>query len=101
MSNITNTEIKDFTYYEVRQFFTEENHTLHTLTNNSFRVREKHERVIHNGNATIVILDDGSKGKAKCSPQDDFNKTKGIKIAYLRAKIKSLHKELKSLTKKD
>jgi hypothetical protein len=44
-------------------------------------------------------LDDGTKGVAKCSPEDEFNETKGIKIAYNRAKIKLLQKELNKLIK--
>lgn len=65
----------------------------------SFGIAEKNQRIIFSGNATIVFLDDGTKGVAKCCPEDDFNETKGIKIAYLRAKIKSMQKELKGLTK--
>ena len=99
MNNIAETEVKDIVYYEVRQHFTEENNTLGTIKDDYFRTGEKHERVIYNSNATVVILDDGSKGIAKCSPTDTFNKTQGVKIAYLRAKIKSLQKELKSLAK--
>lgn len=67
--------------------------------NGGFSRKEMKERIIFNGDATIVFLDDGTKGVSKCHPDDDYDKTLGIKIAYNRAKIKFLQKELKNLTK--
>lgn len=99
MSNIVDTEVKEIVYHECKQHFTEKNFTTGETKSTYFKIKPKKEKIIHNKNATIVILDDGCKGVAKCSPEDEFDKTKGIKIAYLRAKIKSLQKELKSLTK--
>jgi hypothetical protein len=55
------------------------------------------KRVIRNGWATIVILEDGSKGVAKCSPDDEYDADKGLEIATLRAEIKSKTRKLKSL----
>lgn len=93
-------EIKTIIYQGTKQYFTEiDERTKEVIKDSSFRTAQKREKVIHNDNATIVILDDGSKGVAKCNPIDDYNKTTGIKIAYLRAKIKSLQKELKVLAK--
>lgn len=100
MKNYTkNPEVKEFTYYETNQRFKENNITEGTYTENSFMIKEKNEKIIHHGNATIVILDDGSKGVAKCCEKDEYDKLKGVKIAYIRAKIKSLQKELKQLVK--
>lgn len=100
MSNQVNeSEVKEIVYSEVRQYFSEKSNLEDEPKVNSFRIREKKEKVIHSGNATIVILDDGSKGVAKCDDIDDYNKVKGIKIAYIRAKMKSLQKELNELTK--
>jgi len=99
MSN-KNAEIKTVTYYGTKQYFKEiDERTKEVIKDSSFKTKLKREKVIHNGNATIVILDDNSKGVSKCCPLDEYNKTKGIKIAYIRAKIKSLQKELKTLVK--
>lgn len=99
MSN-KNAEIKTIKYHGTKQYFTEiDARTKEVIKDSSFRTTPKHEKIIHNENATIVILDDGSKGVAKCMPEDTYDKTTGIKIAYIRAKIKSLQKELKVLTK--
>lgn len=46
------------------------------------------EKVMTNDNTTIVILETGEKGIAKCSPRDNFNLLVGYNIAYSRARIK-------------
>jgi len=56
-------------------------------------------KLITNGNNTIVILDDGCKGFAKCMPSDEYNLDKGIDIAYTKALIKSYQKKLEELIK--
>jgi len=56
-------------------------------------------KLIINGNTTIVILDDGCKGVAKCLPSDEYNLEKGVDIAYTKAMIKSYQKKLKGLVK--
>jgi hypothetical protein len=56
-------------------------------------------KVIYNGNTTIVILEDGSKGISKCLPCDTYDRDKGRDIAYNRATIKSYEKKLKALCK--
>ena len=56
-------------------------------------------KLIINGNTTIVILDDGSKGIAKCLDSDVYDMDKGIDIAYTKAIIKSSQKKLKMLIK--
>lgn len=92
-------EIKEFQYSEMRQYFTETNLTTGDFKSDYFKIPAKSQRVIWSDKATIVILDDGTKGVARCCPEDKHNKLKGLKIAYLRARIKSMQKELKELTK--
>ena len=100
MSNYVNeNEVKEIVYHGVKQYFTEKSNLDCYVKEDYFKTKDKKELVIHNGKATIVILDDGSKGVAKCCPEDEYNKLTGIKIAYIRAKIKSLQKELKTLAK--
>jgi len=56
-------------------------------------------KLIINGNTTIVILDDGCKGVAKCMETDEYDMDKGVDIAYTKAIIKSSQKKLKMLVK--
>jgi len=56
-------------------------------------------KVILNDRVTVVILSDGSKGIAKCLPEDEYDQQKGIEIAFTKAQIKSLNKKLKKLSK--
>lgn len=56
-------------------------------------------KVIYNGDVTIVILEDGSKGVAKRNPNDKYNKQIGHDIAHNRARIKSLHKQIEEISK--
>lgn len=44
------------------------------------------KKVIMNGKCIIVILENGAKGIAKCSPGDTFDKDIGFKIALKRAR---------------
>jgi hypothetical protein len=69
-----------------------------TVEKATFRPRITH-RTIYSKKATIVILPDGTKGVAKCAPDDVYNEEKGHTIALKRAMIKKLNKELKELTK--
>lgn len=77
------------------------------VTNNNGEVIDKQSyhaegskyKVIYNGNTTIVILEDGSKGIAKRNPKDEYDKFLGYKIAMTRAKIAKLQKELEELIK--
>jgi len=93
------TEIIIFEYKRMRQSFDMVNLTTTKELSDSFWIPSRYERIIHSGNRTIVFLDDGTKGMAKCGENDTYNKQKGTEIAYRRAKIKSLQKELKKLTK--
>jgi hypothetical protein len=56
-------------------------------------------KVIANGNTTIVILNDDSKGIAKCLQNDIYDINKGVNIAFTKALIKSYTKKLKKLVK--
>lgn len=89
-------------YEEVYQPFVQQEITdkkVESSKRDGFNLKQKSERIIFSDNATVVFLDDGTKGVSKCSPTDTYNETNGIKIAYLRAKIKALTKELKELTR--
>lgn len=54
------------------------------------------KRVIYSDKVTVVILNSGIKGIAKCLEEDEYDKKVGYRIAYLKAKIKEMNKELKS-----
>lgn len=54
------------------------------------------KRVIYSNKVTVVILNSGIKGIAKCLEEDEYDKKTGYRIAYLKAKIKEMNKELKS-----
>lgn len=54
------------------------------------------KRVIYSDKVTVVILNSGIKGIAKCLEEDEYDKKIGYRIAYLKAKIKEMNKELKS-----
>lgn len=100
MSNkINQEEVKVIEYARVYQPFVTSYKDSNEEERGGFYIKSESERVIHSDNRTIVILNDGSKGIAKCNPDDEYDKTKGIKIAYVRAKIKSLNKELRNLVK--
>lgn len=54
------------------------------------------KRVIYSDKVTVVILNSGIKGITKCLEEDEYDKKVGYRIAYLKAKIKEMNKELKS-----
>ena len=56
-------------------------------------------KVIRNGKVTVVVLEDGIKGVSKCLEEDTYDKAKGFEIAYTKACIKRLNKNLKELVK--
>ena len=60
----------------------------------------ENQKVIRNGNATIVILEDGSKGVALCKPEDKYSPEDGYEIAALRAEIECCKKKLNALCHK-
>jgi hypothetical protein len=95
-------EIREITYKATRRPFVEVSKTTgQVVKDTSFTLPELKEKVIYSDRVVIVFLDDGSKGVAKCHPNDEYNPTTGVKIAYTRAKIKSMQKELKKLCKPD
>jgi len=67
------------------------------IVNQTIDSGDESYKLIINGNTTIVILDDGSKGIAKCLDSDVYDMDKGIDIAYTKAIIKSSQKKLKGL----
>lgn len=56
-------------------------------------------KVIYNGDVTIVILSDGSKGIARRNPKDTHNRQIGHDIAHARARIKKAEKEIREISK--
>lgn len=56
-------------------------------------------KVIYENNKTIVVLENGIAGIAKCNSNDKFSRQIGYDIAVSRATIKSLENDIKKLTK--
>lgn len=53
-----------------------------------------------NQNATIVLLNDGTKGVAKCDPaHDEYDEYIGVCLAYARAVLKQENREYKEFTR--
>lgn len=52
-------------------------------------------KLIRNNRVTIVILSDGTKGISKCLAEDVYDEKIGFEIAYKKALIKQLNKNLK------
>ena len=77
-----------FELEEVKEYFKEHIEEIKT--------DEDVKRVIYSDKVTVVILNNGIKGIAKCLEEDEYDKKVGYRIAYLKAKIKEMNKELKS-----
>lgn len=77
-----------FELEEVKEYFKEHIEEIKT--------DEDVKRVIYSDKVTVVILNSGIKGIAKCLEEDEYDKKVGYRIAYLKAKIKEMNKELKS-----
>lgn len=60
-----------------------------------YYVNDYVKKVIVNGNATIVFLETGEKGIAKCNPNDQFKVDVGYEIARSRAMVKHYHNLIK------
>lgn len=82
-------------YHPVYQKFTEYDEYGEIVKSGSFKIEERKETIIEQGHATVVFLDDGSKGVSLCHPSDNFSSSTGRKLAYLRAKIISVEKQIK------
>lgn len=76
-----------FDVEEVREYFKEYVEEIKT--------DEDVKRIIYSDKVTVVILNSGIKGIAKCLENDTYNKEIGYRVAYLKAKIKEFNKELK------
>jgi hypothetical protein len=73
-----------------------------TLNDKIIDIQTRHyasieHKVIYNGRKTTVILQNGIKGVATCHPDDKYDKFLGYEIAYNRARIKRLEKEIGNL----
>jgi hypothetical protein len=91
--------VKNYYYYSVEKTYYVYNLNTKEGKRGCLKTTDEVVRVIFNKNATIVILPDGTKGVSKCCPIDYFDENAGVRIAHTRARIKSLQKQLKSLTK--
>lgn len=76
-----------FELEEVKEYFKEHIEEIKT--------DEDVKRVIYSDKVTVVILNSGIKGIAKCLEEDEYDKKVGYRIAYLKAKVKEMNKELK------
>jgi len=100
--NKRETVIEEFTYERTRMSFTKTDVKTGVQEHNSFMIPEKKSKFIFNNNAVICLLKSkygNIKGVAKCDPNDEYDKNTGLRIAYNRAKIKLMQRELKDLTK--
>jgi hypothetical protein len=93
-------EYKNIEYKGHLQEFTEINTITGEVNSSKFYVPTSRAKVIHKDNATIVILQDGSKGVAKCGKDDVFSRKTGLKVAYNRAMIEHLLNEIDELSKR-
>lgn len=60
---------------------------------------EELEGVVHlNGDVTVVVLEDGSKGIATKGAKDAYDESIGIEIAFRRAYIQFLENEIKAIS---
>lgn len=61
-------------------------------------------KVIRNNKATMVILPNGKKGVSKCHPDDTYDESIGLTIAYQKAKGLKVHEywtDLKDIPTKE
>jgi hypothetical protein len=90
-------EHKIIEYKGYWQEFTETNIDTGITRTDKFYVPTSKGRVLHQGTATVVTLEDGSIGRSVCGPEDTYSRKKGLKIAYNRALIQHLEKEIEEL----
>lgn len=86
-------EHKNIVYKGYVQEFIETNIETGESVTGKFYVSSTKAKIIHKDNATVVILDDGSKGVAKCNEKDIYSRKEGLRLAYNRAMIEHLLKE--------
>jgi len=92
-------EHKIIEYKGHTQEFIERNTSTGEVNTSKFYVPASRGKVMHKDIATIVILEDGSKGVAKCNKEDNYSRKTGLKIAYNRAMIQHLLSEIEKLSK--
>ena len=61
---------------------------------NVVNVNSDIKTILHDGKTTVVILHDDTVGVSHCLRGDTYNKEVGERVAYIKAKIKSLQNEL-------
>lgn len=72
-----------------------EGYNLKVVLGNTNQNHVENIKYIINGNTSVVILEDGSKGIAKCHPNDEFDKKEGLIRAYARANGEEIDNEQK------
>lgn len=79
-----------FELEEIEEYFKEYKNEIEII-----ETGEDVKRVIYSNKVTVVILNSNVKGVAKCLDEDKYDKKIGYRVAYLKAKIKEMNKELK------
>ncbi len=79
-----------FELEEIEEYFKEYKNEIEII-----ETGEDVKRVIYSNKVTVVILNSNVKGVAKCLDGDKYDKKIGYRVAYLKAKIKEMNKELK------
>lgn len=93
-------EVRHIKYHGHYHFVTEYLPDMKTVKEEyHYKTNDETARIIHQDTATIVIFEDGSKGVAVCGKNDTFSRKTGMKIAYNRAMIAKLQKEIEQLSK--
>lgn len=89
-------------HFEEVAKMSKENNNIRINVDEVSHLRLKQVRDIYtNGHITVVILNGGYKGKSKCDTEhDEYDRDKGILIAYHRATIKANLRENKKAQNK-
>lgn len=92
----TVTTLFDFMPFINNYLYLDENNRVNIMSETDKKMSFRREVT---GKKVVVILEDGTKGQSKCSPEDDFDLKRGTDIAFYRAMIKHQSKFLRKLTK--
>lgn len=60
----------------------------------------KAKQVIFNPPATVVLWTDGTKTVVKCDPDDEFDKTTGVALCYMKKALGNTSRELNKALRK-
>ena len=100
MNKISYPEKNQVVYAPVYRKYTEFNTEENWMEDGTFKMDGGIQAtVIRQDEYTIVIFDDGSKGVANCGENEHYSRNRGLKIAYTRAMIEHLQRQLEVLCK--